>query len=125
MALRVPGLLVTRSFDTDALVDAFALAGERISATDASCVAFAGRLRLPLVTDDRKQRRVASELFPGIELISTLDLLHDAAQALGWSDDEIASVAADLRWRGNFAPPRQDPRSNWYAALLQRADVDD
>lgn len=27
-------------------------------------------------------------------------------------------VALDLRWGGNFAPPRRDPRAEWYAELL-------
>jgi predicted nucleic acid-binding protein len=120
-ALREAGLLVTRPLDTAALRDAFVRAAEQIGAADASCIALAGVRGLPLVTDDRKERRVALELFPALELRSTLDLLHDAGQALAWDDDRLARVAADLRWRGNFAPPRQDARAGWYAALLRRA----
>lgn len=120
-ALRAHGLLVTRSLDTEALLDAFALAGQRLKTADASNVALAGVLGLPLATDDGKQRHAASELFPAIELVSTLDLLYDASRALGWDDDELAAVAADLRWRGNFGPPARDPRRAWYVALLHRA----
>lgn len=123
-SLQAADLLAIRALDTEALERALLLAAERLDEADASCVALAGVLGVPLVTDDRRERRVASELFPGIGLVSTLDLLHDAQRALGWDEDEVASVAADLRWRGNFAPPRQDPRSAWYAALLRRAGVD-
>lgn len=123
-ALRVMGLLVTRALDTKDSIDAFVRAGERLSAADASGVALAGTLGLPLATDDRKVRRVASELFPGVELRSTLDLLHEATRALGWSEEQLATVAAAMRWRGNFAPPRQDPRAAWYAALLRRTGLD-
>lgn len=116
-ALREGGYLQTRALDTDALVDAFVIAAARIKDTDASCIALAGVMGLPLVSDDRKERRIAREMFPGIVLISTLDLLHQASQRLDWSGVELAEVALNLRWRGNFAPPRQDPLGGWYAAL--------
>lgn len=123
-ALQAADLLVIRALDTDAMERALLSTAERLDEADASCVALAGVLGVPLVTDDRRERRVASELFPGIALVSTLDLLHDASLALGWDDDQLAAVAAELRWRGNFAPPRLDPRAPWYAALLRRAGVE-
>lgn len=116
--LRRAGHLVTRPFDTEALIDAYVDAAARIKDTDASCIALAGVLKLPLLTDDRKERRVARDLFPAIDLVSTLDILADAGGVLAWSDAELRRVASDLRWRGNFAPPRQDPRSAWYERLL-------
>ncbi len=67
-------------------MDAFVAAAGRIKDADASCVALAGVLRCPLITDDRKERRIAAEMFPGIELVSTLDLLHEASRRLGWSE---------------------------------------
>jgi hypothetical protein len=118
-ALRKGGHLTTRSLETDALIDAFVAAAARIKDTDASCIALAGALRLPLISDDSKERRIATELFPSIELVSTLDVLHDASLVLGWNEDELRRVAVALRWGGNFAPPRQDPRAAWYAALLR------
>jgi predicted nucleic acid-binding protein len=118
--LRSAGCLETRVLDTDALVDAFIACAARITDADASCIALAGVLRLPLLTDDRKERRIALELFPEIELISTLDVLAGGAEALGWDDEQLSRVATDLRWRGNFAPPRKDPRAEWYLALLDR-----
>lgn len=120
-ALRQTGHLNTRSLDTDVLLDAFVAAAARIKDPDASCIALAGTLGLPLITDDRKERRIATDLFPSIELISTLDILHEASRALRWDAEELARVALELRWRGNFAPPRQDPRAEWYRALLLRS----
>jgi predicted nucleic acid-binding protein len=116
--LRRAGHLETPPLEGDALVDAFVTAAARIKDADASCIALAGVLKLPLMTDDRKERRVAQDLFQGIELVSTLDLLAEAEKALKWSAEELALVANDLRWRGNFAPPRRDPRGRWYDALL-------
>jgi len=117
-ALREGGYLTTRVLDTDAWTDAFVAAAARIEDNDASCIALAGVLGLPLISDDCKERRVAAELFPSIELVSTLDLLHDAAGVLGWRFEELTRVAVSLRRGGNFAPPRQDPRAAWYATLL-------
>jgi predicted nucleic acid-binding protein len=119
-ALRRAGRLDTHPFDSDELVDAFVLAAALITDADASCIALAGVEKIPLLTDDRKQRRIARELFPSIEFISTLDVLADAARALSWSDSDVAAVARDLRWRGNFAPPRIDPRGPWYEHLLRQ-----
>jgi predicted nucleic acid-binding protein len=116
--LRDAGHLETRPLDVDALVDAFVAAAARIKDADASCIALAGVLELPLMTDDRKERRIARDLFPAIELVSTLDVLAEAEERLGWSSVDLATVARDLRWRGNFAPPRQDPRGAWYESLL-------
>lgn len=118
-ALRTAGRLQTLALASDELVDAFVAAAELIKDTDASCIALAGVMNVPLLTDDRKERRIARDLFPAIELISTLDVVAEAERALLWSEAEVAAVARDLRWRGNFAPPRGDPRSAWYERLLQ------
>jgi hypothetical protein len=123
-ALRAMGLLVTRALDTKDLIDAFVRAGERLAPPDASGAALASTLGLPLATDDRKVRHVAREIFPGIELLSTLDLFNEATRVLAWSEDQLATLAVAMRWRGNFRPPRQDPHMAWYAALLRRAGVD-
>lgn len=118
--LRRAGHLETRPLDGDALIDAFVAAAARIRDADASCIALTGVLHLPLLTDDRKERRIARELFPAIEILSTLDVVAAAARALRWKAADLVRVAADLRWRGNFAPPRNDPRGSWYEDLLQK-----
>lgn len=120
-ALHLGGYLETRELAGDAVIDAFISAAARIQDADASCIALAGASGLPLLTDDRKERRIARDLFPSIELVSTLDVLADAGRALGWSEPEFRAAAHDLRWRGNFAPPRSDPRGQWYGALLVAA----
>lgn len=117
-SLRLHGHLSTHALNTEELSNAFVEAASRITDSDASCIALAGVLDLPLVSDDRKERRIALELFPRIVLISTLDVLHDAASALQLSSAELSLVATSLRWGGNFAPPRNDPRTQWYASLI-------
>jgi predicted nucleic acid-binding protein len=116
--LRAAGRLRTLVLASDDLVDAFVAAAALIKDTDASCIALAGVMGVPLLTDDRKERRIARELFPNVELMSTLDIVAEAERALNWSEAELVAVARELRWRGNFAPPRNDPRSVWYERLL-------
>lgn len=121
--LRAAGRLQLRSLDTEPLIAAFVACAAQLRDEDASCVALAGALGLPLLTDDGKERRIARAQFPRIELVSTLSVLDEAMRALALPEHELFGLVADLRWRGNFAPPRKDPLSPWYADLLRRAGV--
>jgi predicted nucleic acid-binding protein len=122
-ALRSAGFLRTYALSTEELINAFVLAAARINDADASCIAVAGILAVPFATDDRKERKIAAELFPEVVILSTLDLIQEAALELAWSTSELVNVATNLRWRGNFAPPRRDLRGEWYLALLDRAGI--
>ena len=113
--------LSIRALDTGPLIDAFVACAPFLRDADASCVALAAVLALPLATDDAKERRVARSLFPQIEILTTLDILHDALGALALPESEELRLAFDLRWRGNFVPPKNDPLGDWYADLLRRA----
>lgn len=121
--LQDAGRFEIRRLDTAALQDAFVECAAQLRDEDASCVALAGVLGLPLMTDDGKERRVAIAIFPTIELVSTLSVLNDAVKALSLSEEAQLRVVTDLRWRGNFAPPRRDPLATWYADLLRKAGV--
>jgi hypothetical protein len=126
--LRASGRLQIRSLDTEPLIAAFVACAAQLRDEDASCVALAGVLGLPLMTDDGKQRLIARAQFPRaqfprIALVSTLAVLDEAVRALALPTHELLGLIADLRWRGNFAPPRKDPLSPWYAELLRRAGV--
>lgn len=121
--LHAAGRLHIRAFDTAALLDAFVECAAHLRDEDASCIALAGVLGLPLMTDDGKERRVAREIFPNIEIVSTLAVLYEAVRRLALSEADVLRIASDLRWRGNFAPPRRDPLSSWYDGLLRAAGV--
>lgn len=122
--LRVAGCLQIRELDSEPLLEAFVTCAAQLRDEDASCVALAGVLGLPLMTDDAKEQRVARAIFPNLEIVSTLEVIQDAVRRLALPEDAVLRLVADLRWRGNFAPPRRDPRSPWYADLLRRAGLD-
>lgn len=121
--LQTAGRLAIRKLDTGELVDAFVQGAEQLRDQDASCVALAGVLGLPLMTDDGKEQRVARELFPMIEIISTLAVIEEAVRKLALSEEAQLRLAANLRSQGNFAPPRKDRLAGWYAELLRKAGV--
>jgi hypothetical protein len=121
--LRQAGRLTTRAHDSEEVVDTFVECARHLRDPDASCVALAVVFKLPLVTDDGKERRIARNLFPQIEVVSTLEILYEAVGNLALPESEVLRLATDLRWRGNFAPPKKDPRSEWYSDLLRRAGL--
>ncbi len=116
--LRAVCLLEEVELTTDAERGALVEAAAYIDDCDAACIALAGARGLPLLTDDRKERKLASRLFPHIELLSTLELIRRAGEELGWDVGEFRHVAAMLRWRANYLPPRNAPEADWYAELL-------
>ncbi len=119
-ALEQAGLLAVRPLETRWL-SAFVRCAEHLPDPDASALALAGSLGVPLATDDRKERRVARQLFPEIPLCSTLALLRRASLVATWDRTAWAKLAFDMRWRGNFLPSPRDPDREWYEALLDSA----
>jgi predicted nucleic acid-binding protein len=115
------GRLEVRALD-EAHADAFAACAARLRDADASCVALAAIAGLGLATDDSKVRRVARELHPELPLFTTLQLVREATGRMRLDGAELHALLRDLRLRGNFAPPRQDPERAWYEALLRDGD---
>ena len=107
----------------DDWLDAFVRCAEYLPDEDASAVALAAHLGVPLATDDPKEMRVGQALFGGMTVVTTLEWLHGAASLLRWSDEALLAIARDLRWRGNFLPPRKHKHRQWYLDLLTRAGV--
>ena len=115
-------LLARRSLTED-WMDAFVQCAIELDDADAACAALATTLRLPLVADDRKLRRVARGRDGDLVLIGTLDFLVSARDALAWDEAEAARVLFDLRWRGNFVPRPDDPHAEWFRLLMSYRDV--
>lgn len=104
----------------DEAADAFVAAAAELADNDAASVALAATLRIPLVTDDRKERRVCSRLFPNVEIVSTLTLVRQATESLGLDRTAMKVLLRELRTRGNFEPPRPDPNREWFWDLHGR-----
>ncbi len=81
---------------------------------DALCVALAGHLGLALASDDRKMRGVATSLVPRLEMVSTLDLIKAACDALSLPQGEVSGMLRAM-WEGaRFDPPKGDPLGGLY-----------
>ncbi|HEX8537085.1 MAG TPA: hypothetical protein VF664_06445 [Cystobacter sp.] len=104
---------------SDDFVAAFISAAEHLTDVDATAVALAGSLALPLLSDDNKVRKVFQRLYPALELKATLTVIRDASNHLGLNPAALRDVLDALRWKARFAPPKQDPLRDWYMEHLR------
>jgi predicted nucleic acid-binding protein len=116
--LRAAGLLRLTTIEVIGGTDAFVNCAAHLRDEDAEAVALAVTLDLPLATDDGRERKIARQLYPQIELRSTLGLVRAFANHAGLDDVAVRELASDLRWRGNFLPPRGDPDAGWFVRAL-------
>ena len=98
----------------------FVRAAQFLRDADASVVALAAAMGKPLATDDGRVCRILREQFGTITRISTLEFLRTASSALNLSESELRHIAAGVRFRGRFDPPRTDPFREWFLSLLIR-----
>jgi predicted nucleic acid-binding protein len=71
-----------------------------------------------LATDDRKARRIASQLAsPAVQLVSTSQIVHHWAIRAKASQDELRRLLATIELRARFIPPHNDPLREWWIAL--------
>jgi hypothetical protein len=84
---------------------------------DATVVVLAQCLRLPLLSDDDRVRKISARLKPAPPLESTLGLLRRATQALGYSREQVMDLIRQLRVSGNFIVPKKDPHRSWLEDL--------
>jgi predicted nucleic acid-binding protein len=103
----------------EVFLNALIAASEFLTDVDATAVALAGSLGVPLLSDDNKVRRIFQQLHPALELRATLSLIHEASTRLGLSPEALRDVLAALHWKARFAPPRQDPLREWFLKLTQ------
>lgn len=103
----------------EVFLNALIAASEHLTDVDATAVALAGSLGLPLLSDDNKVRRIFQQQYPALELRATLSLIRDASTRLGLEKETPRDVLSALRWKARFAPPRQDPLRQWFLELTQ------
>jgi predicted nucleic acid-binding protein len=105
----------------EAALDLFVRCAADLHEADASSIALAVGFGVALATDDGLERRVAAREAPELEIVGTLALVRRGSAAIGMDHDRVVKLARDLRVRGNFLPPRQDPDREWYQNLLTPA----
>lgn len=68
-----------------------------------------------LATDDRKARRIASQLaLPGVQFLSTSQIFHHWANRTGAAPEELKRVLSAIELRARFIPPHDDPLREWW-----------
>lgn len=119
--LEKEGLLEVRAVG---LADAALLVkyGALLKDADAECAALAEAGGLQLATDDAKPRRVVAELRGDTALLSSLELVREAAAHLKLGVAETRALLKDVFEKGGFAPPRPGkslPLGGWYRQHLE------
>lgn len=68
-----------------------------------------------LATDDRKARRIAGRLAPpGVQLLSTSQIVHHWAVRTGAVPGELKRILSAIELRARFIPPHDDPLREWW-----------
>jgi hypothetical protein len=116
-ALTTSGYFEVKAIPASAL-EVFVRCAAELHEADASSIALAVGFGVALATDDGLERRIATREAPRLEIVGTLALVRRATEALGMETDLLVKLAHDLRLRGNFLPPKQDPEREWYQTLL-------
>jgi predicted nucleic acid-binding protein len=87
----------------------------RLGAGEAAALAIARARGLPLATDDRPARRVATEA-PAVPLVSTAELMRD------WARDrtrhEVRSALRAITRTAAFRPRASDPLAGWWSDVI-------
>ena len=102
-------------------LDLYVRCSTELQDADASSIALAVGFGVPLATDDGIERKVASREAPELKVVSTLALVRSGTSAMGIDHNHLVELARNLRTRGNFLAPRQDPDREWYQRLLSLA----
>ena len=68
-----------------------------------------------LATDDRKARRIASQLAsPAVKLVSTSQIMHRWAGKVNTRPGELSRLLTKIELRARFIPPHDDPLRKWW-----------
>ncbi len=116
-AFLAAGVAESTLLPDEALPELIALAS-RLTDVDARCVALANHLKIGLLSDDGKVRKVFSAS-GGVGLRSTVSTIREAATALPLDPATVRAMFDRIRERARFEPPRKDPDYAWYSAQMR------
>lgn len=114
--LLASGVAKSQTLPDEALPDLIELATQ-LTDVDAKCVALAKHLKLDLLSDDGKVRKVFAALGGG-GLRSTVSTLREAAAAIPLDKANVRLIFSRIRVRARFEPSRKDPDHSWYLGQI-------
>lgn len=109
-----------QSFPDEAVTDLIGFATQ-LTDVDAQCVALAKHLKLGLISDDGKVRKVFSSA-GGLGLRSTVSMIRQAAVVLKMDSVAVRVLFDQIRKKARFEPSRKDPDFAWYLQLMSGAE---
>jgi hypothetical protein len=85
---------------------------------EAATITVAAARAIPLATDDRKARRLCTDLRVP-EPLRTLNILHSYADATHLPHTELRDILIRIRDRASYQPPRSDPDRKWWEDIIE------
>jgi predicted nucleic acid-binding protein len=65
-------------------------------------------------SDDRKARRLATALHPGVDVLSTAEILHRWATRVNVQEELLRRTLQAIERRARFLPPQGDAYRDWW-----------
>jgi predicted nucleic acid-binding protein len=81
---------------------------------EAASLAVAHHRGWSIATDGRAARRVARNLDPPADVVTTSVLLRTCAESLELDAEALAHLLGAVEARATFVPPRDDPNRDWW-----------
>ena len=81
---------------------------------EASTLAVSAQRGLPMATDDRKARRVASALDPPVDVVGTTDIVRQWSEGRADGSPRLPDLIRRIERRASFVPRRDDRHFDWW-----------
>lgn len=114
------GLLTVASLESSSETACFISFAAQMDDGEAAACTLAVHRGGVLVSDERKARRIMSQAFPAIRLLTTSEVIKAWAEGTGIEASVLARLLIDVEERGNFRPGRHDPLESWWNAARSR-----
>ena len=119
------GLLSVVELEGHDVLGSFVQLASLVDDGEAATGALALHRDCSIAIDDRKARRVFGELMPGVELVSTLEIMRSWAAEGPISASELRDALRAMQAGASYFPGRRDPLYDWWMSAMLSSTVPD
>ena len=112
------GLLHVVELEGEDVLSSFVLLASLVDDGEAATGALALHRDCSVAIDDRKARRVMSEVMPEVALVSTLELMRLWAQGASVPARELRDALMAMQTGASYVPGRRDPLYGWWLSVM-------
>lgn len=112
------GLLSVVELEGQDVLGSFVQLASLVDDGEAATGALALHRDCSIAIDDRKARRVFGELMPGVELVSTLEIMRFWAQETPLQASELRAALRAMQFGASYFPGTRDPLYDWWKSAM-------